>query len=240
MKYLIVYMFIIILSLYAAFDYQLNKSHELTTRTVELKQEISVRTRIIDLLENYKKTLKPPRYLPLGWPMVSEEYDDLTSYWAYRNDPLRRNTGGSNKNFHAAVDMIGIKGAQVLAVADGIVLQKWYEKGSHYVGGKWRKFGGHKYFNGYVTIQHESFLPGIFYTGQITYLYPSGIYDGMISHYIHVSDILVHEGERVERGQPIARISRQVDKYSTGPHLDFRLQNQSGEYVNPLLWIGEE
>ena len=217
MKYIIVILGIIILSLYAGLDNRIKTISDIQAETVILKTEVSYRTGAINLLENYHKTLKPPRYLPLGWPMVSEEYDDLTSYWAYRNDPLRRNTGGSNKNFHAAVDMTGIKGAQVLAVAGGIVLEKWYEKGTHYVGGGWSKFGGHKYFNGYITIQHD---------------------DGMISHYVHVSDILVHEGERVNRGQPIARISRQVDKFSTGPHLDFRLQNESGGYVNPLLWIG--
>ena len=76
----------------------------------------------------------------------------------------------------------------------------------------------HDVFNGYITILHDN---------------------GMISHYGHVSDILVYEEDFVKKGQSIARINRQVDKYSTGPHLDFRLQNIEGEYVNPLLWIGE-
>ena len=217
MKYIILIAFI--LSFALTEEIYTTRERQIQTMKTALSQQYL----IINKLEDYRRTLKPPRYLPFGWPMVKEEYDDLTSYWAYRNDPLRRNTGGSSKNFHAAVDMNGVKGAQVLAVADGIVLDKWYEKGNHYIGiypsGRWKKFEGHKYFNGYVTILHDN---------------------GMISHYIHVSDILVHEGERVERGQPIARISRQVDKYSTGPHLDFRLQDISGEYVNPLLWIGEE
>ena len=215
MKYAIVILGLTILSLYAGLDNRIEAVSVLQDQTVDLKAEISIRTGVINLLEDYRRTLKPPRYLPLGWPMVLDEYDDLTSFYAFRNDPLRRNTGGSNKNFHAAVDMIGVKGAQVLAVADGIVLHKWYEKGNH--NGDW--YDGNIIFNGYVVIVHD---------------------DGMISHYGHVSDILVHEDERVERGQPIARISRQVDKYSTGPHLDFRLQDISGEYVNPLLWIGEE
>ncbi len=238
MKYVIVYLSLIILILYATLDYQIDKTRELTGYTAKLKAEISARTGTINLLENYRQTLKPPRVLPLLWPMVKEEYDDLTSYWAFRNDPLRRNTGGSNKSFHPAVDMTGVKGAQVLSSGNGIVLEKYYEKGLHYVNGKWRKFAGHKYFNGYVTIQHESFIPVIFYMAETVWLKPSGIYDGIISHYGHVAEILVHEGDRVTAGQQIAQISQQVDDYSTGPHLDFRLQLQNGEYVNPLLWIG--
>ena len=200
--------------LYALFGYQLDRIRIMTDESMVMKSTITGQNLTINKLEDYRESLKPPRFLPLGWPMVIDEYDDLTSYYAFRNDPLRRNTGGSTKKFHAAVDMKGIKGAQVLSVAGGIVIDKWYDAGWH----NGIEYDGHPIFNGYIIILHD---------------------DGMISHYGHISDILVHEGERVETGQPIARISRQIDKYSTGPHLDFRLQNESGGYVNPLLWIGE-
>lgn len=239
MKYVIVYLSLIILILYATLDYQIKKVHGLQDQAIVMKNTISGQYLLINKLEDYRENLKPPRFLPFGFPMVKEEYDSMTSYWALQNDPLRRrNTGGSNTRFHPAVDMVGLPGAQVLTVADGIVLEKWYEKGIHYVNGKWREYGGHKYFNGYVTIQHESLISEIFYTGQVQYKYPSGIYDGIIAHYGHVAEILVYEGDKVKAGQQIAQISQQKWKYSTGPHLDFRLQDNKGNFVNPLLFIG--
>ena len=114
--------------------------------------------------------------------------------------------------------MVGVPGAQVLAVAPGVVEIKYYERGFHFINGQWIFFQGHKYFNGYIVIKHD---------------------DGMKSHYIHVAQILVYEGQRVKAGQQIAQISEQEWEFSTGPHLDFRLQDKNGEYVNPLLWIGE-
>ena len=231
----------IIFFLYALFGYQMDRISILTIQTGILKSTITGQYLTINKLEDYRENLKPPRFLPFGFPMIEEEYDSMTSYWALQNDPLRRrNTGGSNTRFHPAVDMIGVPGAQVLTVADGIVLEKWYEKGIHYVNGKWREYGGHKYFNGYVTIQHESLISEIFYTGQVQYKYPSGVYDGIIAHYGHIAEILVYEGDKVKAGQQIAQISQQKWKFSTGPHLDFRLQDNKGKFVNPLLWIGFE
>lgn len=219
MKYVVVYLSLIILILYVTLDYQIDKNRELTEYTATLKAEISARTGTINLLENYKQTLKPPKITVYGWPVEMSEYENVTSYYGRRNDPLRRNMGGNNNPFHSGTDITGIPGARVNAVADGVVIVKFYEKGIHYVNGKWRKFAGHKYFNGYVEILHD---------------------DGMTSKYGHVAEILVHEGDRVTAGQQIAQISDQVDDYSTGPHLDFRLENKNGEYVNPLLWIGNQ
>ena len=204
--------------LYALFGYQLDKIRILTAESAVMKNALSGQYLTINKLEDYREALKPPRILPYPFPMVKAEHDRITSYWALRNDPLRRNSGGNNNPFHKGDDMTGIPGAQVLAVATGIVDKKWYDAGLHLINGLWKRFFGHPIFNGYVVIKHD---------------------DGMTSHYGHVAEILVHEGERIEAGQQIAQISQQVDKYSTGPHLDFRLQDVEGNYVNPLLWIGE-
>ena len=214
MKYAIVILGLTILSLYAGLDNRIKKVSMLNDDIAWDKVISGMSSRSLNIMQDFRTGLKPPRILPYPFPMIIAEHDETTSYWGPRMNPLKVNTGGSEIKNHEAVDMTGIPGAQVLAVADGIVLHKWYEKGNH--NGDW--YDGNIIFNGYVVIVHD---------------------DGMISHYGHVSDILVHEGERVKKGQPIARISRQVDKYSTGPHLDFRLQDESGEYVNPLLWIGE-
>ena len=214
MKYAIVYMSLVILSLYAAFDFQLDRTEELTTRTIELKGEVSARTGAINLLENYRQTLNPSEYMPYGWPVELSEFRYVSSYYGFRNDPLRRNTGGNNNPFHNGADITGIRGARVNTVADGVVTVKYYEKGWH--NGIW--YSGHEYFNGYMEILHD---------------------DGMTSKYGHIAEILYHEGDRVKAGKQIGQISEQVDRYSTGPHLDFRLQDIEGMYVNPLLWIGE-
>lgn len=183
----------------------------------KMKSDIVYMSQSINLLENYRQTLNPPEYRPYNWPVELSEYRYVSSYYGFRNDPLRRNTGGNDNPFHNGVDITGIPGARVNAVADGIVTVKFYEKGLHYVNGKWRKFSGHDYFNGYVEILHDN---------------------GMTSKFGHIAEILVHEGDRVKAGQQIAQISEQIDKYSTGAHLDFRIQKKNGEYVNPLLWIG--
>ena len=204
--------------LYALFGYQLDKIRILTAESAVMKNALSGQYLTINKLEDYRKSLNPPAVTPYSWPVELSEYENISSYWALRNDPLRRGSGGNDNPFHNGVDMTGIPGAQVLAVADGVVLNKYYEAGVHYVNGYWREYEGHKYFNGYVEILHDN---------------------GMISKYGHVAEILVYEGERVEAGQQIAQISQQVDKYSTGPHLDFRLQDPEGNYVNPMLWIGK-
>ena len=214
MKYIIVYLCLTILLLYAALDYQHDKINGLQTEITISKAEIITRTAIINVLEDYRQTLKPPAIVPYGWPVELSEYQSITSYYGERNDPLRQNIGGSEIKYHPAVDMKGIKGARVQAVASGVVLDKWYDAGWH----NGRKYHGHNIFNGYITILHD---------------------DGMISHYGHVSDILVHEDQRITAGQSIARISRIVDKHSTGPHIHFALQDIEGNYVNPLLWIGK-
>jgi len=200
--------------LYALFGYQLDRIRILTAESSAMKNLISSQYLTINKLEDYRESLKPPVITPYGWPVELLEYKNISSYFGQRNDPLRRNTGGNNNPFHNGADITGIKGARINAVADGIVLDKWYDKGWH----DGDNYGGHDIFNGYIIILHD---------------------DGMTSKYGHVAEILVHEGDRITTGQQIAQISEQIDKYSTGPHLDFRLQDAEGNYVNPLLWIGE-
>ena len=200
--------------LYALFGYQLDRIRIMTDESMVMKNTITGQYLTINKLEDYRKTLKPPAVVPYGWPVELSEYENISSYFGERNDPLRRNMGGNNNPFHNGTDITGIPGARVNAVADGVVLEKWYSRGWH--NGIW--YNGHSYFDGYIIIGHD---------------------DGMISKWGHVGEILVHEGQRVKAGQQIAIISDHVGEFSTGPHLDFRLQNESGEYVNPLLLIGK-
>ncbi|MBT9156246.1 MAG: Murein hydrolase activator EnvC [Firmicutes bacterium] len=51
------------------------------------------------------------------------------------------------------------------------------------------------------------------------------------SLYAHASTLLVEEGDRVIKGQVIARIGS--TGHSTGPHLHFEVRNQAGTRLNP-------
>jgi murein DD-endopeptidase MepM/ murein hydrolase activator NlpD len=53
--------------------------------------------------------------------------------------------------------------------------------------------------------------------------------NGYTTYYMHLSKILVHDGERVEQGQRIGLVG--MTGLATGPHLDFRIQHH-GEFLN--------
>ena len=55
---------------------------------------------------------------------------------------------------------------------------------------------------------------------------------GLSSSFLHLSEILVVKGSRVERGEPIARVG--ATGRATGPHLDWRM-NWLNQRVDPAL-----
>jgi murein DD-endopeptidase MepM/ murein hydrolase activator NlpD len=58
--------------------------------------------------------------------------------------------------------------------------------------------------------------------------------DGLVTLYAHNSRLLVEDGDRVRRGQPVARVGQ--TGRTTGPHLHFEVR-QGTRPKNPLLFL---
>lgn len=58
--------------------------------------------------------------------------------------------------------------------------------------------------------------------------------NSMSTLYAHNSELLVSEGQRVRKGEPISRVGS--TGYSTGPHLHFEIR-QNGSPVNPMGYL---
>ena len=58
--------------------------------------------------------------------------------------------------------------------------------------------------------------------------------DGYVTLYGHCSTLLVHEGENITKGQPIALVG--ATGHATGPHLHFELIH-NGIYLNPEFYL---
>ena len=82
--------------------------------------------------------------------------------------------------------------------------------------------------DGVVTMVH----PDMFFSGG-TMIVDHG--HGLSSAFLHLSRMLVEEGERVTQGQSIAEVGS--TGRSTGPHLDWRM-NLFGRRIDPALLVG--
>lgn len=81
---------------------------------------------------------------------------------------------------------------------------------------------------GIVTLAH----PDMFYSGA-TLIIDHG--HGLSSSFLHLNRILVHEGQRVERGELVAEVG--ASGRVTGAHLDWRM-NLGGKRIDPQLLVG--
>lgn len=156
----------------------------------ELQSQLSDRQRKLTVLEglvmdrNLKAQTQPAgRPIEQGW---------LSSHFGKRTDPF---TG--KPALHYGVDFAGKEGANVVAVAAGVVT---------YVGHR----GG---YGNLVEISHGN---------------------GYVTRYAHNREHLVQAGERVEKGQAIARMGS--SGRSTGPHVHFEVL-QNNRVVNPAKYI---
>ena len=123
------------------------------------------------------------------WPTPGN--NEISSNYGWRICPFH------GKEFHAALDIAGPSGANIVASADGEVVHSgWY--------------GG---FGNSVMVDHGG---------------------GMVTQYNHCSDTLVNVGQKVKKGQVIAKMGS--TGYSTGPHLDYRVY-KNGDVVDPRSYL---
>ena len=83
--------------------------------------------------------------------------------------------------------------------------------------------------DGVVSLTHQD----MFYSGG-TLIVDHG--QGISSTFIHLSKILVKEGQEVKQGDPIAEVG--ATGRATGPHLDWRM-NWFGQRLDPALLVDE-
>ena len=121
---------------------------------------------------------------------------------------------------HPGVDIANKKGTPIPAFTDGTVIEAETGKGQanpNSVTDPNKGFGNH------VTVQDAQ---------------------GNHHYYSHLGDTFVKAGQHVERGQTIAPMGNSGSTYSNsggdGAHLDYRIQNAAGKYLNPMYFIGNK
>jgi murein DD-endopeptidase MepM/ murein hydrolase activator NlpD len=59
--------------------------------------------------------------------------------------------------------------------------------------------------------------------------------NGYVTYYLHLSKILVKSGQSVGQGDRIGLVG--ATGLATGPHLDYRIQDQRGKFINPKKYV---
>ncbi len=141
------------------------------------------------------------------FPINSSDFMKLSSPYGIRISPINYTL-----KKHLGVDIYtDVPRSQVIAIADGVIVDSWPPPGKSKDGSKY--YSGHPVYGGMVKVRHD---------------------DGSIALYGHLSAKYVSLNERVKAGQVIGR-EGSTGK-STAEHLHFELKIDN-EYVNPLLWI---
>ena len=139
------------------------------------------------------------------FPIAEEDFLRFTSPFGLRISPIL-----DAEMKHQGLDIAAVWRAQVVAVADGVVVEHWPSPGTPYPGGG--VYRGHEVYGGMIKVDHGDFR----------------------TVYAHLSWTRVHQGMRVQAGEVLGRVG-DTGK-ADGAHLHFELE-QDGENVNPLLYI---
>lgn len=139
------------------------------------------------------------------FPILEEDYL-ITSPYGVRVSPIL-----NIEMKHQGLDVTAVHEAQVVSIADGVILEHWPPPGTPYPSGG--VYEGHPVYGGTIIIEHD---------------------DGFKSLYAHLSWTRVFTGQRIRQGEIIGRIGD--TGVSTGQHLHLEVL-YNDENVNPLLYI---
>lgn len=106
------------------------------------------------------------------FPIAKSDYLALTSPFGYRVSPILR-----VERYHQGVDVAATWRAQIVAAADGVVVEHWPPPDGYY--------RGHEVYGGMLVIEHDN---------------------GWRTLYAHLSETRVHTGWTVDAGQVIGRV----------------------------------
>ena len=194
----------------------------------ELNTEISKKQETIESLTNEMEELRVayeeyenklygvgggansfPENLPTNnfvFPIAEEDFIRYTSPFGYREDPFL-----NTQMYHRGLDIATVWKAQVVSVADGVVVEHYPPPGTRQ--GE-IVFQGHPIYGGMIKIDHGDFS----------------------TLYAHFSETEIRTGQEVSAGQYIGRIGNTGQ--SRGQHLHFEMIIDETN-VNPLLYLSE-
>lgn len=135
---------------------------------------------------------------------------------------------------HHALDFPGDFGETVYAAADGKVTFVGYqhrEKHGVDVDGAHENPDNGDIVDGKGNVVATVASKSIGFGGIFVYVVHNGDFQGYRTEYMHLSDVLVHEGQTVQEGQPIAKVGGTGGYYGffkKGLHLHFQVSFVSG------------
>ena len=181
---------------FSGYPKSLPESDEETNNTPALEYGYAVRETFLEAQSHVTDAAPPSNVsydvLPLPFEESAPILGETSSGFGYRMHPIHHEI-----RFHYGTDYAADTGTEILAFADGTVLEAGIDDG----------------YGNYVKLDHGA---------------------GFITLYGHCSELLVSEGEKVGRSQPIALVGSTGQ--STGPHLHFELIH-NGIYLNPEFYL---
>lgn len=140
------------------------------------------------------------------FPIAREDFIRFTSPFGYREDPFL-----GIASYHRGVDIATIWRAQVVSVADGVVVEHYPPPGARQGD---IVFQGHRVYGGMIRIDHGDFE----------------------TLYAHLSETAVRTGQTVSAGQFIGRVGNTGQSRGQHLHLEMFID---GNNINPLLYLSE-
>lgn len=161
---------------------------------------------------------------------------EFTSLFTSGNLSIQSLTSMMGDNISKVLQMMGIGGGSGLWPVNGEITSYFGYRDSPTAGAS-------TYHEGIDIAAALGTAVKAFNTGVVQFAGNAGGYgnqviidhlNGLVTYYSHLNDIMVSAGQTVTQGQQIGTVGS--TGISTGPHLDFRTQ-QNGTFVDPLTYL---